>query len=95
MPFIGLLIGGINFQDLSFTFYEAKVTYGAFLQSVVDFTIITFSIFLFVKLINRLKINQPSVEKVVKKEQTEELLTEIRDLLKEKNHKKTTPSVHY
>lgn len=87
MPLVGVLIGGVNFQKLSFSFYDAEVKYGAFIQSVVDFTIIAFSIFLFIRLINRFTAkNEVSEEEVVEVDQTEALLTEIRDLLKERQH---------
>ncbi len=54
MPLIGLLLGGIDFSGLAFTIGKAVVKYGAFLQSVVDFLIIAFVIFLMVKGINKL-----------------------------------------
>jgi len=80
MPLIGLLLGGINIADKSFVVGQATVKWGLFLQSVIDFTIIAFSIFLVLKLINSFQKKQeaqphkPSDEVV--------LLTEIRDLLK-------------
>ena len=54
MPLVGLLLGGIDFSNLSWKVGKAVVKYGAFIQTVVDFLIIAFSIFLFVKLINKL-----------------------------------------
>lgn len=83
MPIVGLLLGGVNFTKLSFTFGKAHLNYGLFLQAVVDFFIISFSIFLFIKFINRFKHKEEKVEETVKKETQEELLMEIRDLLKE------------
>ena len=90
MPPIGLLVGGVNFQDLSITLREAvgetaavTLNYGKFILTVVDFTIIAFTIFLVVKGMNSLKKKEeaaliappaPSAE--------QQLLTEIRDLLK-------------
>lgn len=53
MPIIGLLIGGMNIADKSFKFGEAIVQWRLFLESVIDFTIIAFDIFLTVKLINK------------------------------------------
>lgn len=85
MPVIGLLVGGINLKNLSFTFYDVQVTYGSFLQAVIDFTIIAFSIFLFMKLINHLTTKKEVAEEE-KSNQTEALLAEIRDLLKEGNN---------
>ncbi len=55
MPLVGLLTGGVNLSGLAFTVGEATVRYGNFLQSVVDFLIIAFSVFLFVRAFNRLR----------------------------------------
>jgi large conductance mechanosensitive channel len=60
MPLIGLLIGGIDFKSLAFTVGSAKVTYGTFIQNVVDFLIIAFVIFLMVRAINNLKKKEPT-----------------------------------
>ena len=59
MPLIGLIIGGINFTGLVFTVGSAKVTYGNFIQNVVDFLIIAFVIFLMVKGISSLQKPAP------------------------------------
>ena len=84
MPLIGLLIGGINFSDLSFSFGKANVMYGAFLQTVVDFLIIAFSIFIFIKIINkRFQTQEEAKPAPVEVDKKEALLAEIRDLLKE------------
>jgi large conductance mechanosensitive channel len=83
MPLIGLLLGGIKFTNLSIKFGSEALKYGLFLQSVVDFFIISFSIFLFVKLINRFKRKEEEKEEITKTATQEELLMEIRDLLKE------------
>jgi large conductance mechanosensitive channel len=79
MPLIGLFMGGIDLSKLS----VGTLHYGLFLQSVVDFFIISFSIFLFVKGINRFKKKDEADVIVEKVDRTEELLAEIRDLLKE------------
>jgi large conductance mechanosensitive channel len=93
MPPIGVLVGGVDFTKLGFTIKEAvgdvpavTLNYGNFIQSVVDFTIIAFAIFMMVKLINKLK-KQEEAAPAVPPEPTkaELLLTEIRDLLKTKN----------
>lgn len=63
MPVIGLIIGGINISGLSLKIGDAVIKYGAFLQTVVDFLIIAFSIFLLVKGINRLKENRLKFQK--------------------------------
>jgi large conductance mechanosensitive channel len=89
MPPIGVLLGGVNFSDLAFTVKEAigespavVVAYGRFAQTVIDFTIIAFAIFMVVRVINSLKKAEaaPSAPAAPSAEQV--LLTEIRDLLK-------------
>jgi large conductance mechanosensitive channel len=85
MPLIGLLLGGIDFSNLSITVGDAVVKYGLFIQTIVDFVIIAFSIFLFIKLFNKIYTREKKVEEAppsLTKE--EELLTEIRDLLQTK-----------
>ena len=94
MPVVGILIGGINFTTLSLTIWGVDVKFGLLLQSIVDFFIIAFCIFMAVKVVNRL-----TKKKEEKKEEPKEpvksdevvLLEEIRDLLKKEN-KKTTKS---
>ncbi|MFC4181986.1 large conductance mechanosensitive channel protein MscL [Saccharococcus thermophilus] len=87
MPLIGLLLGGIDFSGLSLKFGDAVVKYGMFIQKVVDFLIIAFSLFLFVKALNKLYHRIKKEEEVKDTEPTltkeEELLMEIRDLLKQ------------
>ena len=85
MPLFGVVLGGINFENLSFEVGNATVTYGVFLQRVVDFLIIAFVIFLAVKAINnfnRKEEEKPPEEKTVEPAEDIKLLTEIRDLLK-------------
>lgn len=85
MPILGLLLGGIDFTNLKITVKDATIRYGAFMQSVVDFLIIAFSIFLFIKAINRFKKKQEEKPPVPPEPTKEELLlTEIRDILKER-----------
>ncbi|MFB1082912.1 large-conductance mechanosensitive channel protein MscL [Jeotgalibacillus sp. JSM ZJ347] len=85
MPIVGIILGGVNFSALAVTVGNAEVTYGIFIQAVIDFIIVAFAIFLFVKLINRFKRKEEAKEAAapVVDPQTE-LLTEIRDLLKNK-----------
>lgn len=83
MPLIGLLLGGINISDKNFTIGQAVVKWGLFLQSVIDFTIIAFSIFLAIKFINMLQQKQEAQPEKLTREEI--LLTEIRDLLKKNN----------
>jgi large conductance mechanosensitive channel len=90
MPPIGLLIGGVNFSDLAITLKKAAgataavtMNYGKFIQTVVDFTIIAFAIFLVVKVMNSLKKKEEAAPAVPPPPSAEQqLLTEIRDLLK-------------
>lgn len=85
MPFIGIIIGGIDFTNLTLNIKDAKITYGVFIQNVIDFLIISICIFMFVKFINRLTHSKKEEVKVeVKKSDDIKLLEEIRDLLKEK-----------
>ena len=95
MPSVGFLVGGVNFNDLAIELKAASVDaagtaipavvigYGAFIQTIVDFTIIAFAIFVAVKVINSLKRKQEEAP-AVPAEPSEEvkLLTEIRDALK-------------
>lgn len=86
MPLIGTLTGGIDLTTLAITVGEANIEYGIFLQNVIDFIIVAFSIFIMIKAINRLNRKKeeapaaPAAPPAPTKE--EELLTEIRDLLK-------------
>jgi large conductance mechanosensitive channel len=89
MPLIGLLMGGVDFADLAIKIGDEKLKYGAFIQSIVDFFIISFSIFLFIKVINRFK-RKEEMKEIAKVDRTEELLVEIRDLLKDFSRKNET-----
>lgn len=96
MPPIGLLVGGVNFTELSVTLKDATaeaaavtLNYGSFLQTVFDFVIIATVIFFAIKGMNTLKSagktkeeEQPVIEEVAAPSKEEILLSEIRDLLK-------------
>ncbi|EAG5529968.1 large-conductance mechanosensitive channel MscL [Listeria monocytogenes] len=83
MPLVGVLLGGLDFTDLSFKVGKSVVQYGAFIQSIVDFVIIAFAIFIFVKVLTSfIKKKEQTVEETPVPP-TEEYLKEIRDLLKE------------
>ncbi|URZ02028.1 large-conductance mechanosensitive channel protein MscL [Clostridium felsineum] len=93
MPILGALTGGINFTYLKVVIKEAHgkvpavtLNYGNFIQNIIDFLIISFSIFMFVKLINKLKREKKveAVKEEVKPPEEVLLLQEIRDLLKNK-----------
>ena len=106
MPLIGLISGGVNVAGLKWVFTEAVIdsatgeiltpeaalTYGVFIQTVIDFLLIAFSIFVFLKIIltakeKFAKKEEPKEEAPAEepKETTEDILAEIRDLLKAKN----------
>ncbi|WP_413471780.1 large-conductance mechanosensitive channel protein MscL [Shewanella baltica] len=95
MPPIGIILGGVNFSDLSIVLQAAQgdapsvvIAYGKFIQTIIDFTIIAFAIFMGVKAINRLKRKEevaPKAPAAPTKDQ--ELLSEIRDLLKAQQEK--------
>ena len=100
MPGVGVLTGGLNFTDYKFVIQkgvtdgtevitpEVAITWGSFVQTVVDFLIIAFCIFLAVKAINQLKRKKEEPAPAAPAGPTqEELLTQIRDLLKEQNRK--------
>lgn len=94
MPPLGLLIGGVDFSDLAITLKAGVgdtpavvLAYGKFIQTVIDFIIVAFAIFMGVKAINRLKREEavaPSAPPVPTQEEV--LLSEIRDLLKAQNN---------
>jgi len=95
MPPLGLLIGGVDFSDLAIPLKAAQgdipavvLAYGRFIQTVIDFVIVAFAIFMGVKAINRLKREEAAAPSVPPAPSTQEvLLTEIRDLLKTQQHK--------
>lgn len=94
MPIFGVITGGINLKAAKWIIREAteeipelSMNYGQFLQNVVDFLIISFSIFIIIRMLNKLKKKEETKSEPPKEpEPTKEelLLTEIRDLLKEK-----------
>lgn len=91
-PPIGILLGGVDFRGLAITLKDATATspavtlnYGTFVQTVIDFTIIAFAIFMAIKAMNTLKKQEapPAAEEPTPTKE-ELLLTEIRDLLKQR-----------
>ena len=86
MPLVGIIVGGVNIADLSVKVGNATLGYGAFLQAIINFLIIAFSIFLFVKAINTAtsKFKKAEEEAAPAVDPQLELLTEIRDLLANK-----------
>lgn len=85
MPLIGVVIGGVDFTSLVLNVGGVDVTYGNFIQQVFNFLIISFCIFIVIKGMNSMKKKEEAVELVLPEPTKEEvLLTEIRDLLKQK-----------
>ena len=98
MPIVGKLTGGISFTDLFVTLGDgefktlaaaqeagaAVLAYGQFIQNIIDFIIIAFCIFLMIKGMNKLKKEKPEEPAAPAGPTQEELLAEIRDLLKKK-----------
>ncbi len=81
MPVFGIATGSVDFSSLAFTVGESTVAYGKFLQSIIDFVIVAFCIFLFVKQANRFRKSSPPPPPPAPAREVE-LLTEIRDLLR-------------
>lgn len=82
MPLIGIILGGLDFSNLSIKFNNAVISYGLFIQSIIDFLIIALCIFIMVKLFEKFKKKEEKIEEI-KTDEKIELLKEIRDLLKE------------
>ncbi|XEI33803.1 large-conductance mechanosensitive channel protein MscL [Aeromonas veronii] len=95
MPPIGLILGGVDFSDLAVTLKAAEgttpavvIAYGKFIQTIIDFLIISFAIFMGLKAINTLKKKQEEEAAApAGPTKDQELLTEIRDLLKSRQDK--------
>ena len=87
MPSIGILLGGVNFTNWSLKVGDATITYGVFIQSIFDFTIIAFVIFMIVRSLAKLK-KKEEIKPVAPTEPSAEvkLLTEIRDSLRHHHH---------
>ncbi len=82
MPLIGTLLGGLDFTNLSIKINDATIQYGLFIQNIIDFLIIAFSIFIFIKLISKLTHREENKKEEPVKSDEVKLLEEIRDLLK-------------
>jgi large conductance mechanosensitive channel len=83
MPLVGILLGGIDFSGLNVTMGGARVLYGNFIQAIVNFLVIAFAMFLVVRLANRVMRQKEAAPPAVPTPEVQ-LLTEIRDLLKER-----------
>jgi large conductance mechanosensitive channel len=84
-PLLGLFLGKINFSKWVVTVGSAQFKFGNFINSIIDFLIIAFVIFLMVKLINKLFTKNTEDDKPVQISNEEMYLKEIRDLLAQKN----------
>ena len=97
MPILGIFMGKVNFTELKIVLSpavldaagavvkaESAITYGNFIQTIVDFLLVALSIFFFVKMMNKAKKKEEPKPEPPKGPTTEELLAEIRDLLAEK-----------
>jgi large conductance mechanosensitive channel len=82
MPLVGTVLGGLDFSSLVLEIGEAKIAYGKFVQNVVDFFIIALVIFWMVRLINYARRKQEGQPSAAPPPRQEQLLEEIRDLLK-------------
>ncbi len=80
MPIIGIFTGGINFSGLSYSFHDAVIAYGKFIQAILSFGIVAFALFIIIKGMNAARVNTASVAPPPTNEEV--LLSEIRDLLK-------------
>ncbi|AGE80559.1 TPA: large conductance mechanosensitive channel protein MscL [Bacillus thuringiensis] len=90
-PLLGMVLGGVDFTDLHFGYGKSAVMYGNFIQTIFDFLIIAASIFMFVKVFNKLtskKEEEEKEEEIPEPTKEEVLLGEIRDLLKQQNSSK-------
>ncbi|MBT2571688.1 large conductance mechanosensitive channel protein MscL [Planococcus sp. ISL-110] len=83
MPMVGIVAGGISVVNWSYTFKNVVLNYGLFIQSIIDFFIIAFSIFMVIRIFTNLKRKKdvPAEEEPEVLDKTQEILIEIRDLL--------------
>ncbi len=84
MPVIGILIGGIHYENLALQVGDARITYGKFLDNVVDFIVVAFVIFMMVKVINHFRRKAEAEPQAAPPPREVQLLEEIRDLLKQR-----------
>lgn len=84
MPLVGLIIGGIDFSSLAFKVKDATISYGLFIQNIIDFLIIAICIFSVIKIINKFKRKKEEAPETLAKSSETVLLEEIRDLLKKR-----------
>ena len=90
MPLIGVIIGGIDFTNIKLTIGSSTILFGSFIQNIVDFLIISLSIFVVIKILSKFSRKKEEKveelkEEIAKKSDDIVLLEEIRDLLKKQN----------
>lgn len=83
-PLLGIIIGGIDFSSLSVDLGKASIQYGLFIQNIISFILISFVVFLMIKVLNKLSRKGQKQEEEKPTPADIVLLTEIRDLLKDK-----------
>ena len=84
MPVVGVLTGGVDFSTLAAKVGDAEVKYGMFIQNIIDFLIIAFCIFCMIKAMNKFKKKEEPAPEAPAGPTTEELLADIKDILKNK-----------
>lgn len=90
MPLVGVIIGGIDFTDIKLTIGSESILIGSFIQNIIDFLIIAFSIFVVIKIMSKFQRKKEEIKEELKEEEAPKktddivLLEEIRDLLKNK-----------
>lgn len=84
MPVVGVATGGVDFTALAAKVGDAEIKYGMFIQNIIDFLIIAFSIFCVIKAINKFKKKEEPAPEAPAGPTTEELLADIKEILKKK-----------
>jgi large conductance mechanosensitive channel len=85
MPLIGVILGGVDFSTLAIQVNDASITYGNFIQAIINFLIVAFVIFMIVRTANNMKKQEEAKPAAPAGPSAEDLLAEIRDLLKARN----------
>ena len=83
-PLIGIITGGVDFTGLAVTVGDANITYGNFIQAIINFLLISLVVFTLIKSMNKMKKEEPAPEPEPEVDETLETLKQIRDLLEKK-----------
>lgn len=83
-PLIGIITGGVDFTGLAVTVGDANITYGNFIQAIINFLLIALVVFTLIKSMNKMKKAEPAPEPEPEVDETLETLKQIRDLLEKK-----------